>query len=670
MQSVHSGRATQSHSPGLAPARRADSFAPAHDAAPSRESASSYVNAPSSAESQRVPAFAFDAAPAMSLGFVQPKLALSQPDDPSEREADAVADGVLKGDDAGPPNISAATAPPEKEEPVRRQTEGSAEEEKEEEKEKEGKAEGTEEGQVQRACEECEKEETKGEVRREVAAEPGGDSDGGDEGGEGNGDGSSSGGGSSSSGGGGSDGGEGGGFVPDSFGQGLGGGQPLPVPARGFFESRFGQNFGDVRVHTDAAAAHSARSVDALAYTKGRDIVFGEGQYAPGSARGDRLLAHELTHVAQQRGKVMRVQRQRVHMESGRFVGDPGGADNNDRDEVLAAMDRLAEMNAYSSSSAYQNERTAVAALPAANPVSPGVMPETIKAIKANETRTLDPASAKFLGLTISYGVGEGQTNTAPDILQLQDMLHVNWHITDADYATERATISSNLNVSVAETVIPKTIEGIAKLRKAYVGGMHTARFRQQLSLSLEATNRLGSTMTWTPSGPGSGNTFETWASAATQPATSPAWNSSTTINCWEMILLAAFERGLTTWQWIHNLYTAGSGPAWDAALPGRMTSGTMIPYRVGDPNSPSPNRGQIVFFNDDAHVALAEGYRNGAGQNVIISFWPPPGHAAAWGTADQVKLTTIEDLVTYMLSRPTLAPGGVVNVTFANSPW
>jgi hypothetical protein len=61
-------------------------------------------------------------------------------------------------------------------------------------------------------------------------------------------------------------------------------------------------DFGRVRIHADARAADSARAVNALAYTVGRDIVFGAGQYAPGTAQGRRLLAHELTHVLQQRG--------------------------------------------------------------------------------------------------------------------------------------------------------------------------------------------------------------------------------------------------------------------------------------------------------------------------------------------------------------------------------
>ena len=78
-------------------------------------------------------------------------------------------------------------------------------------------------------------------------------------------------------------------------------GQPLDSATRAFFEPRFAHDFSQVRVHTDAKAAQSAVAVNALAYTAGRHVVFGAGQLAPQTAIGRRLLAHELTHVVQQR---------------------------------------------------------------------------------------------------------------------------------------------------------------------------------------------------------------------------------------------------------------------------------------------------------------------------------------------------------------------------------
>ena len=78
------------------------------------------------------------------------------------------------------------------------------------------------------------------------------------------------------------------------------GGTPFQGPVRTSMESRFGTSFGGVRIHTGAEAGRLARSLDAVAFTVGRDMVFGEGSYAPGTKPGIGLLAHELTHVAQQ----------------------------------------------------------------------------------------------------------------------------------------------------------------------------------------------------------------------------------------------------------------------------------------------------------------------------------------------------------------------------------
>src|ERR1700716_938458 len=82
---------------------------------------------------------------------------------------------------------------------------------------------------------------------------------------------------------------------------GSGGGSPLDRDTRGFMESRLGADFSDVRVHTDGKATESARSVQAYAYTVGNDVVFQSDKYAPDSDSGQRMLAHELTHVVQQR---------------------------------------------------------------------------------------------------------------------------------------------------------------------------------------------------------------------------------------------------------------------------------------------------------------------------------------------------------------------------------
>ena len=89
-----------------------------------------------------------------------------------------------------------------------------------------------------------------------------------------------------------------------------GGGAPLPRASRAFFESTFGHDFAAVRIHADSRAARLARSVNARAFTLGRDIVFGAGEYSIATGEGTRLLAHELAHVVQQQGSQGPIQRQ------------------------------------------------------------------------------------------------------------------------------------------------------------------------------------------------------------------------------------------------------------------------------------------------------------------------------------------------------------------------
>jgi hypothetical protein len=79
-----------------------------------------------------------------------------------------------------------------------------------------------------------------------------------------------------------------------------GSGQPLDDATRSFMESRFNHDFSRVRIHTNAVAIESVEALNARAYTVGSNIVFGPGEYAPGTPNGQQLLSHELTHVIQQ----------------------------------------------------------------------------------------------------------------------------------------------------------------------------------------------------------------------------------------------------------------------------------------------------------------------------------------------------------------------------------
>jgi hypothetical protein len=171
------------------------------------------------------PALSTLKAPARVL---QPKLEIGAVDDPLEREADTVADRVMRMVDSGPP-ISAA--PP----------------------------------RVSRKCAACEEEEeNKVQMKQASAARSVG-------------------------------------AAPLSVHEVLRQpGRPLDAATRAFFEPRFRQDFSGVRVHTDASAERSAQEIGADAYAVASDIVFRTNRFAPDTEPGRRLLAHELTHVAQQ----------------------------------------------------------------------------------------------------------------------------------------------------------------------------------------------------------------------------------------------------------------------------------------------------------------------------------------------------------------------------------
>lgn len=106
-------------------------------------------------------------------------------------------------------------------------------------------------------------------------------------------------------------------------------GQPLDADIRTFMETRFGHDFSRVAIHTNTKAAESTRAVNALAYTVGRDVVFGEGQYAPYTHAGQQLLAHELAHTVQQSG-----QKSALTLE----VTSPGSSAEQEADDVVRAV--------------------------------------------------------------------------------------------------------------------------------------------------------------------------------------------------------------------------------------------------------------------------------------------------------------------------------------------
>ncbi len=176
--------------------------------------------------------------------ILRPKLSVGAPDDAQEREADALAERVMRlpesGDNPGEERLQpACPACRDDEERVRRVSK--PEEDEEEDKELRTKATGTD-GLV-------------GPVATDTASR-----------------------------------------IQARRGAGM----PLPPSERAFFEPRFGADFSRVRLHADPQAAELSRRLAARAFAVGRDLFFGPGEYEPATAAGRRLLAHELAHVQQQ----------------------------------------------------------------------------------------------------------------------------------------------------------------------------------------------------------------------------------------------------------------------------------------------------------------------------------------------------------------------------------
>ena len=147
-------------------------------------------------------------------------------------------------------------------------------------------------------------------------------------------------------------------------------GQPIENNTRQFMESAFGQDFGDVRIHTSSKAAESAEALGAEAYTMGKDVFFGVNRYQPGSKEGTELIAHELTHVVQQRSG-------RGSFQEKITIGQPG-------DVYEQEADKIARMVVEGDTVNVKNK---------------GLSPSTSLAERVQ--RVIDPISAASLGVAV-----------------------------------------------------------------------------------------------------------------------------------------------------------------------------------------------------------------------------------------------------------------------------
>jgi hypothetical protein len=166
-----------------------------------------------------------------------------------------------------------------------------------------------------------------------------------------------------------------------------------------------------------------------------------------------------------------------------------------------------------------------------------------------------------------------------------------------------------------------------AGLRRVPAGAREVADEMQRI---------VGVQATWAPSGRLSGTSFERWVAAPVEESAPDLNYKSTTMNCWEMVLLAAYQANALTWSWLHDLYENLS----DAKLMLGLAPHGLTELRPLDPASPRPARGDVVIWDDASHVALAAGERDKSGQELVYSFWPENRPIAF--TLDRVKVATI----------------------------
>ena len=179
--------------------------------------------------------------------------------------------------------------------------------------------------------------------------------------------------------------------VEENIQQARGSGQTMPEQIRGSMEQAFGADFSGVKIHTDGQADNLNQSLQARAFTTGRDIFFRQGEFNPGSSNGQELLAHELTHVVQQNGTA--VQKEAVPRDDD--IVQTKRSDTIQRDgEELMSIDIRHSVNYVAQDTDTDCWSAAAAMLlggnqlmsPGSAPLNPdGTLPETSVPILARE---------------------------------------------------------------------------------------------------------------------------------------------------------------------------------------------------------------------------------------------------------------------------------------------
>ena len=183
---------------------------------------------------------------------------------------------------------------------------------------------------------------------------------------------------------------------------------------------------------------------------------------------------------------------------------------------------------------------------------------------------------------------------------------------------------------------------------------------------------------------------FDDWARNPVEGPLPPL-TRDTRLNCWEMVLYSAVSADppALSHAYVHEMYSFeplenGKPPDdWYPTVPDYLMPNGRQEYRVGDPDGPQPNRGDIISWNGEGHVAMATGRMHEEdGSPEVMTFWPPPGEHApdenkknVWARVDKVKKSSIRELYEYMINPPRpdekyLNKQGKVIVEFGAGPW
>jgi hypothetical protein len=195
-------------------------------------------------------------------------------------------------------------------------------------------------------------------------------------------------------------------------------------------------------------------------------------QRTAGNVAARRLIPRTRTAARKVKTAARTLARQHIQVISGRYVGDLDGAQSNVREDVLRVLDGLHRLWSIPDG-AYGPEYAAVGRRAENETIAAADIPATIAGLARNQEDSIikDVAQDQLgISLNASVAVGAHQSNSKQDMLVLQDALHANWNIGNADYTRERQALNAGPD-PVNNADIPETIRGIGRFKAAFVAG-------------------------------------------------------------------------------------------------------------------------------------------------------------------------------------------------------